>query len=46
MKNVTGSERNRKGETSESTSDREAAQEFGKKVVERYGNEWFECHRK
>lgn len=46
MKNVTGSERNRKGETSESTSDREPTQKFGKMFVERYGNEWFECHRK
>ncbi|KAG5630916.1 hypothetical protein H5410_002633 [Solanum commersonii] len=41
----TGSKRNIKGEASGSSSSREPFQKFGKKVVERYGHEWFECQK-
>ncbi|KAH0754921.1 hypothetical protein KY290_025191 [Solanum tuberosum] len=44
-KNVAGSKRSRKGEAPGSSSDREPVQKFGKKAVERYGWEWFECQR-
>uniref|UniRef100_M1DE04 Uncharacterized protein n=1 Tax=Solanum tuberosum TaxID=4113 RepID=M1DE04_SOLTU len=44
-KNVVGSKQSRKGEASESSSGHEPVQKFGKKVVERYGWEWFECQR-
>ncbi|KAG5580800.1 hypothetical protein H5410_051427 [Solanum commersonii] len=41
-----GSKRNRKGETSGSSSTGEPFQKFGKKVVERYGHKWFECQKR
>uniref|UniRef100_M1DW33 Uncharacterized protein n=1 Tax=Solanum tuberosum TaxID=4113 RepID=M1DW33_SOLTU len=44
-KNVAGSKQTRKREASESLSGREPVQKFGKRVVERYGWEWFECQR-
>ncbi|KAH0715114.1 hypothetical protein KY284_008019 [Solanum tuberosum] len=44
-KNVVGSKRNRKGETFGSSSTRESVQKFGKKVVQRYGWEWFACQQ-
>uniref|UniRef100_M1E149 Putative plant transposon protein domain-containing protein n=1 Tax=Solanum tuberosum TaxID=4113 RepID=M1E149_SOLTU len=44
-KNVAGSKRNRKGESSGSSSGRETVQKFGKKAMERYGWEWFESQR-
>uniref|UniRef100_M1DCD9 Putative plant transposon protein domain-containing protein n=1 Tax=Solanum tuberosum TaxID=4113 RepID=M1DCD9_SOLTU len=44
-KNVAGSKRSRKGETSGSSNGREPMQKFGKKVVERYGWERFEWQR-
>uniref|UniRef100_M1DYQ5 Putative plant transposon protein domain-containing protein n=1 Tax=Solanum tuberosum TaxID=4113 RepID=M1DYQ5_SOLTU len=44
-KNVVGSKRSRKRESSGSSSGREPVQKFGKKDVERYGWEWFECQR-
>uniref|UniRef100_M1DJE3 Putative plant transposon protein domain-containing protein n=1 Tax=Solanum tuberosum TaxID=4113 RepID=M1DJE3_SOLTU len=40
-----GSKRNIKGEASDSSSSQEPFQKFGKKVVERYGHEWFECQK-
>ncbi|KAG5615804.1 hypothetical protein H5410_015628, partial [Solanum commersonii] len=45
-KNVAGSKRNRKGKTFGSSSARESIQKFGKKVVQRYGWEWFACQQK
>ncbi|KAH0650921.1 hypothetical protein KY290_031767 [Solanum tuberosum] len=44
-KNVEGSKQSRKGEAFGSSSGREPVQKFGKKVVERYGWEWFKCQR-
>ncbi|KAG5581406.1 hypothetical protein H5410_052033 [Solanum commersonii] len=44
-KNVAGSKRSRKREAFESSSDWEPVQKFGKKAVERYRWEWFECQR-
>ncbi|KAH0712076.1 hypothetical protein KY289_008035 [Solanum tuberosum] len=44
-KNVAGSKRNRKGETFGSSSAWEPIQKFGKKVVQRYGWEWFACQQ-
>ncbi|KAG5610331.1 hypothetical protein H5410_021612 [Solanum commersonii] len=41
-KSVTGSKRTRKGEASGSRN-WEPIQKFGKKAMERYGWEWFEC---
>ncbi|KAG5631166.1 hypothetical protein H5410_002883 [Solanum commersonii] len=46
VKNVMGSNHSRKGKTSGSSSAREPMQKNGKKVVQRYGWEWFECHKK
>ncbi|KAH0712066.1 hypothetical protein KY289_008025 [Solanum tuberosum] len=43
-KNVVGSKRSRNGEASGFGS-WEPVQKFGKKAVERYGWEWFECQR-
>ncbi|KAH0758007.1 hypothetical protein KY290_021500 [Solanum tuberosum] len=44
-KNVAGSKRNRKGKKFGSSSDREPVQKFSKKVVQRYGWEWFACQQ-
>uniref|UniRef100_M1DW61 Uncharacterized protein n=1 Tax=Solanum tuberosum TaxID=4113 RepID=M1DW61_SOLTU len=44
-KNVAGSKQSRKGEAFGSSSGQEPVQKFGKKVVERYGWEWFKCQR-
>ncbi|KAH0644669.1 hypothetical protein KY284_032553 [Solanum tuberosum] len=44
-KNVAGSKQNRKGETFGSSSALEPVQKFGKKVVKRYGWEWFACQQ-
>uniref|UniRef100_M1DBA7 Uncharacterized protein n=1 Tax=Solanum tuberosum TaxID=4113 RepID=M1DBA7_SOLTU len=44
-KNMAGSKRSRKGEASGSSSSKEQVQKFGKKAVERYGWEWFDCQR-
>ncbi|KAG5581039.1 hypothetical protein H5410_051666 [Solanum commersonii] len=43
-KNVVGSKRSRKGEPSRSQN-QEPVWKFGKKAVERYGWEWFDCQR-
>ncbi|KAH0715322.1 hypothetical protein KY284_008227 [Solanum tuberosum] len=40
-----GSKRNWKGEAFRSSCSREPLQKFEKKVVERYGHEWFECQK-
>ncbi|KAH0679034.1 hypothetical protein KY284_020119 [Solanum tuberosum] len=45
VKNVAGSKRSRKGEASGSSSGREPIQKFDKKVVERYGWDWFSCQQ-
>ncbi|KAG5594766.1 hypothetical protein H5410_035998 [Solanum commersonii] len=44
VKNVASSKRSRKGEVFRSAN-QEPARKFGKKAVERYGWEWFECQR-
>uniref|UniRef100_M1DRI3 Putative plant transposon protein domain-containing protein n=1 Tax=Solanum tuberosum TaxID=4113 RepID=M1DRI3_SOLTU len=44
VKNVAGSKRSRKGEATRSEN-REPAQKFGKKVVQRYGLTWFDFQR-
>ncbi|KAH0679294.1 hypothetical protein KY284_020379 [Solanum tuberosum] len=44
-KSVAGSKQSRKVEASRSSSGREPMQKFGKKAVERYGWEWFECQK-
>uniref|UniRef100_M1D8Y2 Putative plant transposon protein domain-containing protein n=1 Tax=Solanum tuberosum TaxID=4113 RepID=M1D8Y2_SOLTU len=44
-KAVAGSKRSRKGEAFGSSNAQEPVQKFGKKVVERYGWEWFACQQ-
>uniref|UniRef100_M1DPQ9 Uncharacterized protein n=1 Tax=Solanum tuberosum TaxID=4113 RepID=M1DPQ9_SOLTU len=41
-----GFTRNRNGEASGSSSSGEPFQKFGKKVVERYGHEWFDGQKR